>query len=41
MEKTEYMAPEMEVVKFQIKNPLLQASSGSEETPGTGDAEEF
>lgn len=41
MKKNEYMTPEMEVVEFQVKSALLQASSGTEETPGTGDSDEL
>ena len=37
-EKMEYIAPEEQIVKLEIKNALL---SGSETAPSTGDSEEL
>ena len=31
MKKTEYMSPEMEVIKLKYQKPLLEASSGDTE----------
>jgi hypothetical protein len=38
MKKMEYIAPEEQVVKLELKQSLL---SGSEKAPGTGDADEL
>jgi hypothetical protein len=40
MKKMEYIAPEEQVVKLQLKNSLLSGSN-TEEAPGTGDADEL
>ena len=36
MEMKEYMTPEMEVIKLSVQRAVLQAISGSGETPGGG-----
>ena len=42
MKKMEYIAPEEQVVKLQLKNTVLVGSGGEgEEAPGTGDSEEL
>ena len=38
MKKMEYIAPEEQIVKLELKNSLL---SGSETAPGTGNADEL
>lgn len=36
MEMKKYMTPEMEVIKLNVQRAVLQAISGSGETPGGG-----
>ena len=41
MKKIEYMTPDMEVIKMTMKQHLLDGSTPGEETPGTGNVDEF
>lgn len=41
MKKTNYVAPEVEIVEVNNEFALLAGSAGSEQAPGTDDPEEF